>query len=64
MTLWNRLRFRISRRSLERDLEEEMRAHREMLQQQLIGEGMSAEEARYAALPLRQLRQYRRTKQG
>jgi predicted permease len=49
MKLWNRLRHFARRRSLERELEEELQAHREMTEERLRREGMSAEQARAAA---------------
>ena len=49
MRLWNRLRHLVRRRSMERDLEEELRAHREMTEARLRHEGMTADEARAAA---------------
>lgn len=46
MKLWTRLRCLVDRGRLERDLAEEMRAHRQMLEQQYAGEGLPPEEAR------------------
>jgi len=49
LRLWRRLPFLLRRRQFDRDLEDEMRFHLEMKAQQNRSEGMSAEEARYAA---------------
>jgi predicted permease len=49
MKLWSRIRYFGRRRSMERDLEEEMQAHRAMKEERLQREGMSAEEARATA---------------
>ena len=50
MRLWKRFRFALRRRLLERELAGEMQAHRAMLEERLRAEGMSAEDARFAAL--------------
>jgi putative ABC transport system permease protein len=49
MKLWNRIRYWIRRPRLQRDLSEEIRLHREMLQEQFIAQGMSPVDARTAA---------------
>jgi predicted permease len=49
LRFWRRLPFLFRRRRFDRDLEDEMRFHLEMKAQQNRSEGMSAEEARYAA---------------
>ncbi len=49
MKLWNRLRHFARRSSVERELEEELGAHRAMTEDRLRREGMSAEQARAAA---------------
>jgi len=49
MKLWNRIRHWTRRPRLQRDLSEEIRVHREMLEEQFIAEGMSAVDARTAA---------------
>jgi predicted permease len=49
MKIWNRLRHFAKRRSMERELEEELHAHRAMTEERLRREGLSAEEARAAA---------------
>jgi hypothetical protein len=50
MKIWNRLRLWAGRHRAERELSDEMRAHREMLEERYVGEGMSREEAHFAAL--------------
>ena len=50
MRLWNRIRFWVSRRRLDRELADEASAHREMIERQLRQEGLSAADARAAAL--------------
>ncbi len=47
--LWRRLRFLILRRQFERDLDEEMRLHKELRQQEYRREGNDPESARYRA---------------
>ena len=49
MTPWTRLQYWLRRRRLDADLAEEMRLHREMLEDQLVREGASPTEARFAA---------------
>src|SRR5258706_11680929 len=49
MRLWNRLRCWLVRSRLERDLAEEMRLHRETLEDQFVREGMPRSDARLAA---------------
>ena len=49
MKLWNRIRHFGRRRAMERELEEELRAHRAMTEERFLREGMSAKEAREAA---------------
>lgn len=49
MRLWNRIRYWTQQPHLQRDLSEEIRLHREMLQEQFIAEGMSPVDARTAA---------------
>ena len=49
MKLWNRLRYWLARRRLNTDLAEEIRLHREMLEEQLIRDGAPPGEARFAA---------------
>lgn len=49
MRWWNRARFWFARPRLERELDEEMRAHREMLEEQYVRDGMDRDEARCAA---------------
>src|SRR5262245_43174342 len=49
MRLWNRLRCWLLRSRLERDLAEEMRLHRETLEDRFVREGMSRSDARLAA---------------
>jgi hypothetical protein len=54
MTWWRKLQFRlralIHKRTLDAEMDEEMRSHIEMLTQENIDAGMNADEARYAAL--------------
>jgi len=49
MKLWNRIRHFALRRDVERDLEDEMQAHRAMTEARFQREGMTAKEARDAA---------------
>ena len=50
MRLWNRLRLRARRGRGETELTDEIRLHREMLEEEFVREGMSrAEAAREAA---------------
>ena len=49
MKLWNRIRHFGRRRAAERELEEELRAHRAMTEEKFQREGMSAQESREAA---------------
>ena len=49
MKIWNRIRFWSARTRLDRDLAAETRAHREMLAEHFEQEGMSPEEAHFAA---------------
>ena len=49
MRLWNRFRYRLLRSRLERDLAEEMRLHRETLEDQFVRDGMSRPDARLEA---------------
>ena len=49
MKLWNRLRFWLRRPQLERELADEMRLHREMLEEQLVRDGMPPGAAHSAA---------------
>ena len=48
--LFHRLRALFRKRNLERDMDEEIRAHLEMQIEEYRRQGMTAEEARYAAL--------------
>ena len=48
MNLWTHLRYSFRRRRLARDLAEEMRLHREMLEEQFASEGTPPAEARFA----------------
>src|SRR5262249_9460360 len=50
MKLWNRIRNLLHRRAFDRDLQEEMRIHREMVEEKLNQLGTPKEEARYAAM--------------
>ena len=47
--LWRRVVAFVHRGSMARELEEEMRLHREARERELVGGGMNREEARYAA---------------
>src|ERR1035437_3329214 len=47
--IWRRVGMLVRRRSFARDLDEEMRLHREMKVRGLTAEGMEAREARYSA---------------
>ena len=49
MKFWNRIRHYGRRRRMQRELEEELRAHRAMTEDRFMREGMTAEEARAAA---------------
>src|SRR5579864_5086050 len=49
MKLWNRIRRSTRRGDAERELEDELRAHRAMTEERFLHEGMPAEEARAAA---------------
>jgi predicted permease len=49
MGLWRRILFYLRRDQFDRDLEEEMRFHRMMRAEENKAEGLSAEDARYAA---------------
>ncbi|HYI97890.1 MAG TPA: ADOP family duplicated permease [Bryobacteraceae bacterium] len=49
MRIWNRLRSLVDRRPFEHDLSEEMTAHREMIEREFIEQGMSPENAKFAA---------------
>jgi predicted permease len=49
MKLWNRIRYLGRRRAMEREMEEELRAHRAMTEDRFLREGMSPREARAAA---------------
>jgi hypothetical protein len=46
---WRRLRFFVNRQQFERDLDEEMRLHKELRQQEYRREGNDPESARYQA---------------
>ncbi len=48
MKLWNRLRYFVKRRSRERELEEELNAHRAMTEARLRRDGMNPEQAHAA----------------
>jgi hypothetical protein len=48
MRFWNKLRARLGR-SVEAELAEEMRLHREMLEERFRGEGLTPEQARNRA---------------
>ncbi|HKW65192.1 MAG TPA: ABC transporter permease, partial [Candidatus Acidoferrum sp.] len=50
MKLWNRIRYLLNREAFDRDLQEEMRIHREMAVEKLNQLGTPEEEARYAAM--------------
>jgi hypothetical protein len=47
--LWRRLRFFVNRQQFERDLDEEMRLHKELRQQEYRRQGNDPESARYQA---------------
>jgi predicted permease len=47
--IWRRIGMLMRREEFARELEEEMRLHRELKEKQLITDGVQAEEARYAA---------------
>jgi hypothetical protein len=47
--LWRRAGMLVHRRRFERELEEEMRLHRELKEKELIADGVEEREARYAA---------------
>src|SRR5579871_3918325 len=47
--IWRRVSMLLRGRSLAQDLEDEMRLHRDMREQELRGGGLDTEEARYAA---------------
>ena len=49
MRLWTHIGYWFRRRRLERDLAEEMRLHREMLEEQFAGDGTPPDEVRFAA---------------
>jgi putative ABC transport system permease protein len=49
MSFWNRIRQRLMRAGREEELSEEMRTHREMLEERFVREGMSNAEAKGAA---------------
>ena len=49
MRLWNRLRLRARMGKVETELSDEIRLHREMLEEEFTREGMSREEAARAA---------------
>ncbi|MBI4873906.1 MAG: ABC transporter permease [Acidobacteria bacterium] len=49
MKLWNRVRFWLRRSRLDNDLAEELRLHRQMLEEQLVRDGLPPGEARFAA---------------
>ena len=50
MKLWKRIRNLLNRRAFDRDLQEEMRIHREMAEEKLNHLGTAKEEAHYAAM--------------
>ena len=50
MMLWKRIRYLLNREALDRDLQEEMRIHREMAEEKLNQLGTPKEEAHYAAM--------------
>jgi len=50
MKLWKRIRNLLNRRAFDRDLQEEMRIHREMAEEKLHHLGTPKEEARFAAM--------------
>ena len=47
--IWRRVGMLVRRRRFERELEEEMRLHRELNQDELVAEGVEEQEAGYAA---------------
>jgi putative ABC transport system permease protein len=47
--IWRRVRMLVRRGKFARELEDEMRLHREMKEKELIADGVEAREARYAA---------------
>ena len=50
MKVWKHIKSAAQRRALDRQLQEEMQTHLEMLEQQFAAQGMPAEEARLAAM--------------
>lgn len=50
MKLWKRIRYLLNREVLDRELQEEMRVHREMAEEKLSQLGTPKEEAHYAAM--------------
>src|SRR6478609_11961132 len=50
MKLWKKIRYLLNREAFDRDLQEEMRIHREMAEEQLNQLGTPKEEAHYAAM--------------
>ena len=50
MKLWKQIRNLLNREAFDRDLQEEMRIHREMAEEQLNQLGTPKEEAHYAAM--------------
>lgn len=50
MKLWKRIRYLLNREMFDRDLQEEMRVHREMAEQKLCQLGTPKEEAHYEAM--------------
>jgi len=50
MKLWKRIRYLLNREAFDRDLQEEMRIHREMAEEKLNQLGAPKEEAHYAAM--------------
>jgi putative ABC transport system permease protein len=47
--IWRRIGMLVRRGKFERELDEEMRLHRDMKERELVADGAAAEEARYAA---------------
>src|SRR5712671_1664910 len=47
--IWRRVQMLVRREKFARELEEEMRLHRELKEKELIADGLDASEARYAA---------------
>jgi predicted permease len=47
--IWRRVRMIVRREEFARELDEEMRSHRESRERELIGDGVGEDEARYAA---------------